>query len=86
MQTSGELGQSLRNTFKTQGYRAIRERPILSLADGRAVVLDAQMFYEKIAVGPLFCAARRAGTLKHGDANRVFGAFGDAFERYAEMR
>jgi hypothetical protein len=82
-QTSGELGQSLRKTFKTQGYRAIRERPILSLADGRAVVLDPQMFYEKIAVGPLFYAVDRAGKLKHGYVNRVFGAFGDAFERYA---
>jgi hypothetical protein len=82
-QTSDELGESLRKTSKTKGYGAIRERPILILADGRAVILDVQMFYEKIAVGPLFCAVRRAEKLKRGGANRVFGAFGDAFERYA---
>jgi hypothetical protein len=83
-QTSGELGQSLSETFKTQGYRAIRDRPILSLADGRAVVLDAQMFYEKIAVGPLFHAVNGTKKLKHVGSLGVFGAFGDAFERYAE--
>jgi hypothetical protein len=82
-QSPCELGRSLRDTFKTQGYRAIRDRPILRLADGRAVVLDAQMFYEKIAVGPLFHAVNGTKGLKHVSAIRVFGAFGDAFEHYA---
>ena len=83
-QTAAELDRSLAKTFTTQGYRAIRDRPILRLEDGRATILDAQMFYEKIAVGPLFNVVGHAAKLKRGDVNRVFGAFGDAFERYAD--
>jgi len=83
-QSAAELDRSLAKTFKAQGYRAIRDRPVLRLEDGRAVILDAQMFYEKIAVGPLFHANSHAEKLKSGSVNRLFGAFGDAFERYAD--
>ena len=83
-QTAAELDRALSESFTTNGYRAIRDRPILRMSGGRAVILDPSMFYEKIAVGPLFCVVRHAANLKRGDVNRVFGAFGDAFERYAD--
>ncbi len=46
-------------------------------------MLDPTTFYEKISVGPLFYAARRAESRKRGASNQVFGAFGNAFEHYA---
>ena len=82
-QSADELERSLWATFDTGGYRAIRERPILVRADGRAVVLDPTMFYEKMSVGPLFYAARRADSRRRREGTKVFGAFGDAYEEYA---
>lgn len=83
-QSGDRLAGRLAETFEKQGYRAIRERPILLGADGRAVVLDPTMFYEKIAVGPLFYVVSRAEHLRRNGSNRAFGGFGEAFEDYAE--
>jgi hypothetical protein len=47
------------------------------MANGHAVILDPVFFGEKISVGPLF------HLLPGGNANKVFGAFGKAFEDYA---
>lgn len=62
------------------GYRALRERPILRTEDGRAIVLDPVFYSERASVGPLFhlVGSERPGS----SANRVFGAFGLAFEDY----
>jgi hypothetical protein len=62
------------------GYRELRERPILRTEDDRAIVLDPVFFSERASVGPLFhlIGARNP----RGNANRIFGAFGLAFEDY----
>jgi hypothetical protein len=62
------------------GYRELRERPILRTEDDRAIVLDPVFFSERASVGPLFhlIGARNPGA----NANRIFGAFGLAFEDY----
>jgi hypothetical protein len=49
-------------------------------SDGRAAILDPTFFGEKIAIGPLFHLLPRA---LGGRANEIFGAFGLAFEDYA---
>jgi hypothetical protein len=79
-QTPDELAVALWDGFAERGYRDLRERPILVLADGRAVILDPTFFCEKISVGPLFHLLARA---RGGKANEIFGAFGLAFEDYA---
>jgi hypothetical protein len=79
-QTPEELTAALSGDFAGRGYRDMRERPILALADGRAAILDPTFFGEKIAIGPLFHLLPR--TLG-GRANEIFGAFGLAFEDYA---
>jgi hypothetical protein len=79
-QTPEKLGAALWDDFAGRGYRDLRERPILALADGRAAILDPTFFGEKIAIGPLFHLLARA---RGGKANEIFGAFGLAFEDYA---
>ena len=79
-QTPEQLAVALWNDFAVRGYRELRERPILTLADGRAVILDPAFFSEKISVGPLFHLLAQA---RGGKANEIFGAFGLAFEDYA---
>jgi hypothetical protein len=78
-QTPEQLAAALWDGFAERGYRELRERPILILADGRAVILDPAFFSEKISVGPLFhLLGARADK-----ANEIFGSFGLAFEDYA---
>jgi hypothetical protein len=79
-QTPEALAAALWDGFAERGYRDLRERPILVLADGRAVILDPTFFSEKISVGPLFHLLART---RGGKANEIFGAFGLAFEDYA---
>jgi hypothetical protein len=74
------LRQSLWTNFEQIGSRAIRERPILSLEDGRSIIIDPTFFNEKLSVGLLFALLRNAEKSK---ANEIFGAFGLAFEDYA---
>ncbi|WP_027556015.1 hypothetical protein [Bradyrhizobium sp. Cp5.3] len=76
-QTPEELAVTLWDGLAERGYRDLRERPILRLANGRAIILDPVFFSEKISVGPLF------HLLPGGNANKIFGAFGKAFEDYA---
>lgn len=54
--------------------RVFRERPIL-VTGTTAIVMDPYLFAEKASAGPLFYVLGR-------DDNRIFGHFGDAFERY----
>jgi len=56
--------------------KPVRERPILKAADGRMIILDPVCFAEKATVGPLF------HVLNQANQNRLFSAFGDAFEAY----
>jgi hypothetical protein len=78
------LEDALWRDFEKSGYLGIRNAPILVRHDGLAIILDPTMFYEKkISVGPLFYAVRSASTGKRGSVNKVFGAFGGAFEDYA---
>lgn len=76
-QTPDELAVTLWDHFAERGYRDLRERPILRLANGNAIIIDPVFFSEKISVGPLF------HLLPRGNANKIFGAFGKAFEDYA---
>lgn len=79
-QTPEVLTAALWHGFAERGYRDLRKRPILVLADGRAVILDPTFFSEKISVGLLFHLLAQA---RGGKANEIFGAFGLAFEDYA---
>ena len=56
--------------------KSVRERPILRAADGRMIILDPVCFAETATVGPLF------HVLSQANQNRLFAAFGDAFEAY----
>jgi hypothetical protein len=78
-QTPEELAVTLWDGFAERGYRDLRERPILALANGHTVIIDPVFFSEKISVGPLFHLLPNAP----GKANEIFGAFGLAFEDYA---
>jgi hypothetical protein len=80
--TPEELAKALWDDFDTRGYRDLRERPILVLTDGRAVILDPVFFSEKISVGPLFHLTATA----RGDRTKslaLFSAYGRAFEDYS---
>ncbi len=57
--------------------RTLRDRPLLRLDDGRAIILDPVLFSDSVTAGPLFLAAKAAA-----NAQRLFGGFGDAFEDY----
>ena len=65
-------------TLPGTGFRALRERPILSTPGGLSAVLDPAIYGETLTIGPLFhvVAANRKR------ANELFGYFGLAFERY----
>jgi hypothetical protein len=62
-------------------YRPLREKPILKAYDGRAIILDPVFYSEKASVGPLFHLL--SGVTSNKEANKIFGAFGSAFESYA---
>jgi hypothetical protein len=81
-QTPEQLAVALWNDFPQAGYRGVRERPILVLQNGRAVILDPVFYCERISVGPLFHLTAKA----RGDKAKsiaIFSAFGKAFEDYA---
>lgn len=69
--------KALAGTSRPYDYRPLRERPILKSADGRMILVDPVFAAEKCAIGPLF------HVLPHGNANRLFEIFGNAFEQYA---
>jgi len=79
-QSPDQLAESFWKGFEKNGYRALRERPIMVTDDGRAIILDPTFFSEKISIGPLFQILAHA---EKGRANEIFGAFGLAFEDYA---
>ena len=62
-------------------YKPLRERPILTTPDGRAIILDPVFFSEKTSVGPLFTIVKAVATSGR-DFKPVFVAFGAAFEAY----
>jgi hypothetical protein len=62
-------------------YRPLRERPILRAHDGRAIILDPVFYAENALYGPLFRIVR--GAIGH-EPNKIFAAFGYAFESYAQ--
>ena len=61
-------------------FKPLRQKPILCAADGRAIILDPVFYSERASAGPLFLVSQG---YSHEKANRLFGAFGDAFEMYA---
>jgi hypothetical protein len=65
--------------FDKLGYGALRERPIMVTADGRAMTLDPTFFIECISIGVLFHVAKGK---PHAESIRIFAAFRDAFEKY----
>ena len=62
-------------------YRPLREKPILSLSDGRSIILDPILFSEKATVGPLFHLLDKE--LTQSEANTIFSHFGETFENYS---
>ena len=60
-------------------YLPLRQRPIVLVDDGRAIILDASFFNEKAMVGPIFSLIKA----NPSEANKIFTAFGQAFEEYA---
>ena len=79
-QSPEDLAASLWQDFDKRGYRTLRERPILVMRDGRAIVLDPTFYAEKISIGPLFHLLKGKD---RGESNELFGRFGLAFEDYA---
>ena len=57
------------------GAGALRDHPILRLADGRAIILDPVLCAEKVAVGPVFEVLRARG-------QEILGQFGHVFEEH----
>ena len=78
-QSPVDLGRSFALSAAS-GARSLRERPILTRSDGLSIVLDPTYFIEIVSVGALFHATRKEG---QATAQRLFSAFGDAFEQYA---
>jgi len=56
--------------------RPLRDKPMISLGDGRGVIPDAIILADSLIAGPLF------HLLQVADENEVFGRFGDAVEEY----
>lgn len=90
-QTPDQLGRSLRRGLALDrldgsepfDYKPLRQRPVLRLDDGRAIVLDPGFYTERAVTGPLFIVAERLAG--RGAANTVFGAFGMGFEEYVKL-
>lgn len=79
-QTPARLATTLWEDFQRDGYRPLRERPVMVTEDGRGIILDPTFYSERISIGPLFHIL--AGTDRR-KGNEIFGAFGRAFENYA---
>jgi hypothetical protein len=77
-QTIEELRMALHENGNVEQYslKAIRQKPILRLSDGNAIVLDPVFHMEKAMAGPLFMLT--------GQFKDLLGHFGDAFEKYAQ--
>jgi len=77
----GNIKGKTKNEEGTQyyDYKPLREKPILFAKDGRAIILDPVFYSDKVAVGPLF---HLTNNRTRDEANRIFSAFGEAFERY----
>lgn len=78
---AGQISREIESDAETSpyDYKPLREKPILSTTDGRAIILDPVFYSEKAMVGPLFVlASRKPGS----EANPLFTAFGMAFEDY----
>lgn len=58
----------------------LRRKPILCVAGGRAIVMDPVFYAERASVGPLFMIVRDE---PQKEGNKIFSAFGNAFEDYA---
>ena len=78
-QTPDQLSEALWKDFDKNDFKALRERPIAALADGQTIILDPIYYIERLSIGPLFLISN----LDRKNSNRVFGAFGEAFEDYA---
>lgn len=78
-QTPDELSAAFKKDFKSLGYKAIRQRPILKVDDERAMVMDPSIMHDKFTVGPMFAIL---SAVKKEKAHEIFGAFGLAFEDY----
>jgi hypothetical protein len=73
--TPEELAKAAPDLPRT-GFRALRERPVLSTPAGVSVVLDPAIYGETLTIGPLFHVVAQ-------DRSKAFGYFGLAFEHYA---
>jgi len=76
-QTPDELKTSLEKGFEKNGFKAVREKPILATPAGWYVILDAAYFVDHFILSPLFKVISSGKQVE-----KVFGAFGDAFEDY----
>jgi hypothetical protein len=77
-QSVDELTFEFQMNFDRDGFKCLRERPILRTQSGMCVILEPTFFMDQLTVSPLFRVL--GGSAK---PNAVFGAFGDAFEDYA---
>lgn len=77
----GNIREKIKSDEDVQNYdyRPLREKPILLAKDGRAIILDPLFYSDKVSVGPLFHLTHNR---TRNEANRIFSAFGEAFERY----
>ncbi|MGY4512115.1 hypothetical protein [Bradyrhizobium sp. USDA 3650] len=75
-QSPEQLARSFWTNFDTLDYRGLRERPVMTTADGRGIILDPAFFIERVSIGAVFNVAARVRT-------KVFAKFGEVFEDYA---
>ncbi len=73
---TGALGWRVKRT-----YRPLRDRPLLRMTRDRLIVLDPGMMCDALVAGPLFAALKSSPS---HFVNTLFGAFGDAVERYVQ--
>lgn len=65
-------------------YKALRSRPILRAADGKAILMDPAFCTDKLAHGPLFYFQAHKALLR---SNREpMASFGKAFEQYVNAQ
>lgn len=76
-QTPDELKSRFEQGFEKNGFKAVRERPILATPAGWYVILDAAYFIDHFTLSPIFKVISSGKQVE-----KVFGAFGDAFEDY----
>ncbi len=61
-------------------YTPLRNKPIFRAKDGRSIIIDPVFYSETASIGPLFHILK--GSYSREKNNRIFGAFGEAFEHY----